>query len=101
MKSYKINRIGLEDYPKFNAIWNMKTSPYTQTFIEQIKAGLRDVFILTLDGEYIAECDLVYDNPEYRTIPGKRLYLSHLIVKKEQRGNGYGNLLCWHMLLLQ
>ena len=98
MKSYKINRIGLENYPKCSAIWDMEACPYTQTFIEQIKAGVRDVFILTVDGEYIAECDLVYDNPEYGTIPGKRLYLSRLIVKKEQRGNGYGKAISEYVL---
>ena len=81
-----------------NAIWNMKNSPYTQTFIEQIKAGVRDVFILTVDGEYIAECDLVYDNTEYGTIPGKRLYISRLIVKKEQRGKGYGKAISEYIL---
>lgn len=98
MKPYEIKQIGLEDYPKCNAICNMKNSPYTQTFIEQIKAGVRDVFILTVDGEYIAECDLVYDNPEYGTIPGNRLYLSRLIVKKEQRGKGYGKAISEYIL---
>ena len=53
----------------------------TNLFIRQIKAGNRDVFILTVDDDYTAECDLVYDNPDYGTIPGKRLYLSRLIVK--------------------
>lgn len=62
------------------------------------KALIREVFILTLDGEYIAECDLVYDNPEYGTIPGKRLYLSRLIVKKEQRGKGYGKAISKYVL---
>ena len=93
MKPYAIQQIGLEDYPKCSAIWNMQTCPYTQLFIDQIKAGNRDVFILTVDGAYIAACDLVYDNPEYGTIPGRRLYFSRLIVKKGERGNGYGEAL--------
>ena len=90
MSSYEIKQIGLEEYSKCSAIWNMENCPYTQTFIEQIKASVREIFILTVNGAYIAECDLVYDNPEYGTIPGERLYLSRLIVKKEQRGKGYG-----------
>lgn len=81
MKAFEIIQIGLEDYPKCNAIWNMQTCPYTDLFIRQIKAGNRDAFILTVDDDYTAECDLVYDNPDYGTIPGKRLYLSRLIVK--------------------
>ena len=100
MESYEINRIGLEDYPKCGAIWDMDACPYTQTFISQIKAGVREVYILTVDGEYIAEYDLVYDNPEYETVPGKRLYLSRLIVKKEQRGKGYGKAITQHILTL-
>ena len=100
MKSYIINRISLEDYPKCGAIWDMDACPYTQTFISQIKASVREVYILTVDGEYVAECDLVYDNPEYGTVPGKRLYLSRLIVKKEQRGKGYGKAITQHILTL-
>ena len=100
MKPYEIIQIGLEDYPKCNAIWNMQTCPYTDMFIEQIKAGNRDVFILTVDGEYIATCDLVYDNPEYGTISGKRLYLSRLIVRKEYRKRGYGKALSEYVLSL-
>ena len=100
MKPYEIKQIGLEDYPKCNTLWNMENSPYTKTFIEQIKAGNRDVYILTVDDEYIAECDLVYDNPEYGTIPGKRLYLSRLIVKKDERGRGYGKAITQHILTI-
>lgn len=100
MSSYEIKQIGLEDYSKCSAIWNMETCPYTQNFIEQIKANVREVFILTVNGAYIAECDLVYDNPEYGTIPGKRLYLSRLIVKKDQRGKGYGKAITQHILTL-
>ena len=98
MKPYEIIQIGLEDYPKCNAIWNMQTCPYTDMFIEQIKAGNRDVFILTVDGEYIATCDLVYDNPEYGTIIGKRLYLSRLIVRKDSRKKGYGKELSQYVI---
>ena len=98
MKPYEIIQIGLYDYPKCNAIWNMQTCPYTDMFIEQIKAGNRDVFILTVDGEYTAECDLVYDNPEYNTVFGERLYFSRLIVKKSERGKGYGKALSQYVL---
>jgi len=98
MSSYEIKQIGLEEYSKCSAIWNMENCPYTQTFIEQIKASVREVFILTVNGAYIAECDLVYENPDYGTIPGKRAYLSRLIVKKEKRGSGYGKALSNYVL---
>ena len=98
MKSLEIKKIGLNDYPKCGAIWNMSASPYTQVFTQQIKTGVREVFVLTMDGEYLAECDLVYDNPDYGTVPGRRLYLSRLIVKKEERGKGYGRAISQHVL---
>ena len=100
MKPYEIKQITLAEYPNCSAIWNMETCPYTPFFIEQIKAGVRDVFILTVDGEYIAECDLVCDNPEYGTVPGERLYFSRLIVKKTERGRGYGKAISEYILAL-
>ena len=99
-KPFEIKQITLAEYPNCQAIWNMETCPYTQHFIEQIRAGVRDVFILTVDGEYVAECDLVYDNPEYATVPGERLYFSRLIVKKAQRGRGYGKAISEYVLAL-
>ncbi len=98
MIDYKIKQITLEEYPNCNAIWNMQACPYTEMFIEQIKVGNRDVFILTVDDEYIAECDLVYDNPEYGTIPGERLYFSRLIVKRDERCKGYGEAISLYLL---
>lgn len=98
MKDYEIKQIRLDDYPKCNALWNMKACPYTDLFIEQIISGNREVFILSVDGEYIAECDLVYDNPEYGTIPGERLYFSRLIVKRSERGKGYGEAISLYLL---
>ena len=98
MKPYIIKQIGLAEYSNCSAIWNMETCPYTQTFTAQIKAGVRDVFILTVNGAYIAECDLVYDAPEYGAVPGERAYLSRLIVKKTERGKGYGKAIASHVL---
>lgn len=98
MKDYEIKQIRLDDYPKCNALWNMKACPYTDLFIEQIISGNREVFILSVDGEYIAECDLVYDNPEYSTRPGERLYFSRLIVKRSERGKGYGEAISLYLL---
>ena len=93
MKKYNIKQIGLNEYQNCSAIWNMDTCPYTQTFIAQIKAGIREVYVLTVDEAYTAECDLVYG-----TVPGKRLYLSRLIVKKDQRRNGYGKAIAEYVL---
>ena len=46
--------------------------------------------MLYTDTEVVSECHLVYDHPEYGTIPGKRAYLSRLATRKEYRCKGYG-----------
>ena len=65
MSSYEIKQIGLEDYSKCIVIWNMETCPYTQTFVSQIKAGVREEYIITVDGAYIAEYDLFIVKKNY------------------------------------
>ena len=44
---------------------DMDACPYTQTFIAQINAGVREVYILTVDGAYIAEYDLFITKKNY------------------------------------
>ena len=98
-ETYNIKQIGSDEYSNCCEIWNKQKFQYTENMIkEQIKAGNRDVFILTVDDQYIAMCDLVYDNPEYETVPDKRLYLPRLVVKKNYRGEGYGKAILQYIL---
>ena len=91
MKAYIIKQIGADEYSNCIDIWNKQKFLSTENYIkEQIKAENRDVFVLSVEDEYIAMCDLVYNNPEYETVPAKRLYLPRLVVKKGYRGEGYG-----------
>ena len=39
----------------------MQKCPFTDMFIEQIKANNRQVYIYKIDGEFVAECVLVLD----------------------------------------
>lgn len=51
----------------------------------------RKTFVYVKDDEYIAEASFVFNKEdEDYTIPGKRIYLSRIIVKKDYRGKGYG-----------
>ena len=91
MKPYSIKQIGYDEYSDCIDIWNKQKFLSTENYIkEQIKAGNREVFVLSAEDEYIAMCDLVYNDPEYETVPGKRLYLPRLVVKRSFRGEGYG-----------
>jgi len=99
MKAYSVKQIGSEEYSNCSEIWNKQKFQYTENMNkEQIKTGNRDVFTLTVEDQYIAMCDLVYDKPEYETVPDKRLYLSRLVVKKNYRGEGYGKAILQYVL---
>lgn len=101
MKAYMIKQIGSDEYSNCSEIWNKQKFQYTENMIkEQIKAGNRDVFVLTVEDRYIAMCDLEYDKPEYETVPDKRLYLPRMVVKKNYRGKGYGKAILQYVISL-
>ena len=81
-----------EDYHKCSNIWNMKSQPLADKWLAEIKSGNRLVYIYKINGEFIGEGALVSDagDPDY-TIPGKRVYVSRMIVKKEYRNRGIGS----------
>ncbi len=91
-KNCTIEPLALEDYHKCSNIWNMKSQPLAEKWREEIASGNRQVFIYKIGGEFIGEGALVLDtgDPDY-TIPGKRVYVSRMIVKKEYRNRGIGS----------
>lgn len=89
MQKYVIEQININEYDNCNNIWDMEKCPFTDKFYEQIKSGNRIVLIYKINGEFIGEGALVLENGDY-TIPGRRIYLSRLIVKKEYRNQGIG-----------
>lgn len=99
MHPYTIEKLDIRDYEKCNNIWNMASFPLTEQFRQEIIGGNRVVFIYKINGEFIGEIAYVLDNgdPDY-TIPGRRVYLSRLIVKKEYRNRGIGGVLIDHIL---
>lgn len=92
MKSYEIKRIGFTDYPACSAIFG-GSCPFAGTCLTQQKTGNREAYALFVNGEIAAECHLVYDNPEYGTVPGKRAYLSRMATRKEYRRRGCGTVI--------
>lgn len=87
-----IEPLKLEDYQKCSNIWDMSRQPDADKWFEEIKNGNRFVFIYKINGEFIGEGALVLDadEPDY-TIPGKRVYVSRMIVKKKYRNRGIGS----------
>lgn len=92
--AYIIERLNPEDYHKCNNIWDMKNSPFTERFYNEILDGKRHVFIYKENGTFLAEGALVtqHEDPDY-TIPNKRIYLSRMIVKREYRNKGIGTIM--------
>ena len=87
-----IEPLNPEEYHKCSNIWNVKSQPLAEKWLEEIKSGNRIVFVYKINGEFIGEGALVFDtgDPDY-TIPNRRVYVSRMIVKKEYRNRGIGS----------
>lgn len=95
-----VEKMSINDFEKCQNIWDMNAD-YEQKnkFYSDIKSGNRITFICKNgNNDFVGEGSLVFDC-EYKnfTIPKKRIYLSHLHVKPECRGQGIGTLLCNHI----
>ena len=97
MEPYEIVKTEIKDYPACAAPFGGEC-PFSSTCLEQQKAGNREAYALYVNGEIAAECHLVYDNPEYGTVPGRRVYLSRMVTRKEYRRQGYGETIARYIL---
>lgn len=88
----EIIELDIKNFEKCNNIWNMeKNKELKDRFYSELQSKNRITFVYTKDEEYIAEVSIVFNkNDEDYTIPGKRIYISRIIVKKDFRGKGYG-----------
>lgn len=82
----------IEDYSKCNNIWDMeKRSDLSEKFLTELKSGNRITYVCKDDDAFIGEISLVKDmNDSDYTIKNKRIYVSHLVVKPENRRQGIG-----------
>lgn len=88
----KIIESDIKNFEKCNNIWNMdKNKEHKDKIYNELLNKNRKTFVYVKDDEYIAEASLVFnkEDKDY-TIPGKRIFLSRIIVKKDYRGKGYG-----------
>lgn len=88
----EIIKLNIADYPKCSNIWDMqRQSDLAYKFQSELVSGNRTTYIYTIDGEFIGEISLIKEmNDEDYTIPGKRVFVSRLIVKYEYRRQGIG-----------
>lgn len=93
MMGCNIRPLKMEEYEKYS-FFRWGDNPPTAEF-EWVKAeienGNRLIYIYETDGEFLGEGALVLknDDPDY-TIPGRRVYMSRVLVKKEYRNLGLG-----------
>ena len=96
-KKKTIERIGVDLYPACTALFGGQC-PFADSCLRQQREENREAYALFVNGVIVSECHLVYDNPEYGTVPGKRAYLSRMVTRKEYRRKGYGMAVAQYVL---
>lgn len=89
---HKIIKLKPSDYEKCGNIWDMqRQSDLAAQLYQRLLSGNQTTFVYTIDGAFVGEVSLVrhMDDPDY-TIPGRRIYLSRLIVRESHRRQGIG-----------
>ena len=98
--SGNIRQLSLEEFPKCGNIWNMeKHAELAERFLSELRSGSRLTWVYERDGAFLGEISLVLEqnDPDY-TIPGRRVYVSRLIVKPEERRKGIGKALTEYVI---
>ena len=93
--SYEIFRLQPRDFRRCGNIWDMrKHRKRWRKWRREVRSGKRATYIYAEGSEYLGEGSLVFDNGDREyTIPGQRVCLSRLVVKKEAQGRGIGGTL--------
>ena len=90
-----IRPLRIDEFQKCSDIWNLeKHAGLAAQFLSELRSGNRMTWVYEENGRFLGEISLVKekDDPDY-TIPGRRIYVSRLIVKPEERRRGIGKAL--------
>ncbi len=90
-----IRQLKPEEFQKCSDIWDLeKHAGLAAQFLSELRSGNRLTWVYERDSQFLGEISLVLnkDDPDY-TIPGTRIYISRLIVRKENRRQGIGKAL--------
>lgn len=94
-----VKKLEASQFDKCSNIWNMKNCPYTEQFRNELRIKNRETYVLEANDKFIAEASFVFSHQESGyTVPNKRIYLSRLIVKKENRNIGLGKMMLNYMI---
>ena len=88
------------DFDRCGEIWNLKKQPaLAKRFRDALQNGSRETWVYQKNGAWLGEISLVYTMPDDDyTIPGRRAYVSHLVVAKKYRRQGIGKALVEHVV---
>ena len=84
-----------EEFQKCSNIWDMERHrELAARFLSELRSGNRLTWVYEEGGQFLGEISLVLnkDDPDY-TVPGRRIYVSRLIVRRENRHQGIGKTL--------
>ncbi len=90
-----IRPLSIDEYQKCGKIWNMERhADLAARFLSELRSGNRLTWVYEENGQFLGEISLVKekDDPDY-TVPGTRIYVSRLIVRRENRRQGIGKAL--------
>ena len=93
-----IRPMKIDEHQKCSSIWDMeKHRDLAARFLAELQSGNRLTWVFERDGVFLGEISLVLekDDPDY-AVPGRRVYVSRLIVKPEERRKGIGSALVNH-----
>lgn len=97
---YAIIELRPEEFDKCANIWNLeRQAALAEKFYGELVSGNRQTFIYMENSEFVGEISLVFDtgDPDY-SIPGQRVYLSHMLIRKDCRLQGIGTVLLEFLL---
>ena len=88
----QIVRVTPESYAKCANVWDMKRQcALAKQCYDEIVSGRRAAYAFVVDDAFVGEISLVFDmNDTDYVIPGRRAYLSRLMVKPEFQRRGIG-----------
>jgi len=96
----EIRQISAKQFYLCGQIWDLnERRDLAKQFLGEITSGNRTTWLYFADDKPVGEISLVrhMDEPDY-TIPGKRAYLSHLLVLPKYRNRGIAGALITHLL---